>query len=271
MYLDKSIEKIKNLNAFEDWELKGCSDQEIQALEQELTNGLTLPGAYVEFLQFCGHGLGFMLEGDDFYYPHVLRMQRQGELKSLMESDRFNGSLKELFCPDMFMIYQHHGGEFVRFIRLTEEDNPTVYYFEDATNFNSYRIQEDHFSSYFLFEVEKYVEIHKNLVLDSPQILQNKIIAYKQRLHELVDLLALINERYPRYINNYLFERYNSALQNIYTLFMPHRTFYKSDFLISATTKFLEENQELPEKEVVAGKMEDSKKLAREIFSFLDQ
>ena len=77
MYLDESIQKIRNLNAFEDWEFRGCSDQEIQALEQELPNHLRLPGAYVEFLQFCGHGLAFFLQGDDFFYSHILRMQKK--------------------------------------------------------------------------------------------------------------------------------------------------------------------------------------------------
>jgi hypothetical protein len=90
MYLDESIEKIKNLNTFEDWEFKGCSDQEIQALEQELPNRLKLPGAYVEFLQFCGHGLGFFLQGDDFFYSQILRMQKKGELEKLMKSDRYS-------------------------------------------------------------------------------------------------------------------------------------------------------------------------------------
>lgn len=254
MYIDKSIEKIKNLESFEDWEIRGCSAEEILLLQQELPDGLILPSAYVEFLYFCGHGLGFMLEGDDFFYSHVFRMQKRGELKSLMESDSFNGSLKKLFCPDMFMIYQHHEGEFVRFIRLAEENDPLVYYFEDAKNLNGYHVQEANFSSYLLFEVEKYIDIYRSIVLHSPQIIKYKIMDYKKRLYELVNLLNLIFKKKPVYINNYILESYHSALQNIYTLFMPYKTFYKSDFLISATAKFLEENQELVEKESVAEK-----------------
>lgn len=271
MYLDKSIEKIKNLNAFEDWECKGCSNQEIQALEQELPNGLKLPGAYVEFLQFCGHGLGFLLQGDNFFYSHILRMQKKGELEKLMTSDRYQGSLKEAFAADMFMIYQHHGGEFVRFIKLTEGNDPAVYYFKDAINFTGYHIQEDSFSKYFLFEIEKYIQIHSRIVLDSPQVLQDKIINYKKRLHELVTVLTSINERYHRPINNYLLKRYSRALEDIYTLFMTHKQFYESDFLISATTKFLEENQDLPEKEIIAQQMEEAKELIQKIFALISE
>jgi len=269
MYLDKSIEKIKALNTFEDWEFKGCSDQEIQALEQELPNGLKLPGAYVEFLHFCGHGLGFFLQGDEFFYSQILKRQKKGELEKLMKSDGYNGSLKEAFTADMFMIYQHHGGEFVRFFKLTEGNDPPVYYFKDAINFTGYHTQEDSFSAYFLFEIEKYIQIYTTIVLESSHILQDKIINYKIKLHELVTLFTSIKERYDRHINNYLLDRYTSALADIYTLFMTYKEFYKSDFLISATPKFLEENQDIPEKELIAQKMEDAKELIREIFSLI--
>ncbi|MBD2769157.1 hypothetical protein IC235_14795 [Hymenobacter sp. BT664] len=121
-----------------------------------------------------------------------------------------------------------------------------------------------------MFEIEKYIQIHTAIVLNSPQVLQDKIMSYKNKLHELVTLFTPIKEKYDRYINNYLLNRYTDALADIYTLFMTWKESCKSDFLISATPKFLEANQDIPEKELIVQKMEEAKELVREIFSLID-
>jgi hypothetical protein len=58
MYVDDSVERINGLPVIPGLERRGCSREEIRALERELPAGLSLPAAYVEFLTSPGHGFG---------------------------------------------------------------------------------------------------------------------------------------------------------------------------------------------------------------------
>ena len=101
--------------------VRGCSDADIVALENEL--GVTLPRTYRSFLAKMGKSAGDFLCGTDFLYPD-LPLRRYAE-------DLLSDSEEPLALePDDFVFAMHQGYSFL-FFRCGISDDPPVFLYDE--------------------------------------------------------------------------------------------------------------------------------------------
>jgi hypothetical protein len=124
-----------------------CTPDEVRALEQQV--GLVLPEAYKEFLLWMGHGAGGFLQESNCFYRHLLHNQQMAV--ALLEESNFPGSLPQ----DAFVFYNYEGYQFV-FFRVSEGDNPPLYYYHEADEPTSFKRVLDTFSEFIEREIEAY-------------------------------------------------------------------------------------------------------------------
>ena len=70
-YIQQAVDCITNLDDFHPKEIIGCTEDEINNLEKLLGEHYYIPEAYVEFLEWGGHGIVEMLSRANFYYSKI--------------------------------------------------------------------------------------------------------------------------------------------------------------------------------------------------------
>lgn len=149
MYLDKVKTHFKQLDLVSSGELIPCSPEEIRALEEQL--GLSLPGAYKEFLLWMGHNAGSFLRGSDCFYQD-LRHLREWAIELLEEND-----FSETLPNDAFVFFMHQGYQFA-FLRTCEGDDPPVYYYHEGMDQTSFIRAYRSFSEFLSNEIDAHAE-----------------------------------------------------------------------------------------------------------------
>lgn len=138
MYLEKIRAQIEELQSRH---LVGqfvpCSKEEVQALENQL--GQTLPAAYREFLLLMGRKAGGLFWGTNWLYEDLELMQE--DAVELMRHDKF----PVILPPDAFVFLMHQRYQFM-FFRLTEGDDPPVYYYIESDDEISLKIHAPRYS-----------------------------------------------------------------------------------------------------------------------------
>jgi hypothetical protein len=145
MYLDKVKERLRALNFIHPDEFLPCSEDEVNALEHH--SGLSLPEAYKEFLLWMGHGAGRLLRGSDCFYEHLPHLREWAV--ELLEEDGFHKPLPD----DAFVFFMHQGYQFT-FLRLSEGDDPPVYYYIESMDQISFTISHRSFSEFLMSGIE---------------------------------------------------------------------------------------------------------------------
>jgi len=104
-------------------EVRGCTEEEIEWLEQKV--GLCLPLAYKSYLRAMGKGAGDLFVGTDIFLLQVpgLSADAADVLRELDPSLQLP--------PDAFVFGSHQGYIFYYLRTLPPEDNPPVYGFTD--------------------------------------------------------------------------------------------------------------------------------------------
>lgn len=121
-----------------------CSENEIQALEAQI--GHPLPIAYKQaFLAPMGNGAGIFLQGEDCFYAQLLALQTWAQ--ELLEEEAF----PQVLPADAFVFWMHQGYQF-GFFRLSEGDNPPIYYFEEGQEEPEFRRIHDRFTDFLQAE-----------------------------------------------------------------------------------------------------------------------
>ena len=99
----------------------GCSDDDINQLEQQFN--VQLPAAYHYFLKVMGRGAGTFLEGTDWRYPQLVRMQKEAE--RLVGQSTTSYRLPQ----DVFVFAMNQGYSFLFF--EAGQDDPPVFRFTE--------------------------------------------------------------------------------------------------------------------------------------------
>lgn len=84
-------------------ELQGCSEKEIEQLEEHI--GAKLPQTYREFLTLMGHDAGIFWRGTDYLYKSVFN------LTEYVRETMMDGSFK---LPNDAFVFSSHQGYFLR-------------------------------------------------------------------------------------------------------------------------------------------------------------
>jgi hypothetical protein len=138
VYLEKvkaQVEELQSRHLI--GQLVPCSEEEVHALENQL--GRALPAAYREFLLLMGQRTGGLLGGTNWLYEDL--EVSQDDAVELMRRDRF----PVLLPSDAFVFLMHQRYQFM-FFRLTEGDDPPVYYYIESDNEIALKIHASRYS-----------------------------------------------------------------------------------------------------------------------------
>jgi hypothetical protein len=128
LYLTELKALAERLEVINSHEVQGCTEAEIQALEDTLQ--IKLPEAYREFLVWGGKGTIEFLRGSTWRYFKGNFVDLQIESKDLLIENH------PLELPINTYIFLAHQGSIFFFFLLTEGDNPVIYKFmEGETEF----------------------------------------------------------------------------------------------------------------------------------------
>jgi len=124
--VDQAIAGLVSSGLVSKSELVGCSEAEIQAIEDAFT--IRLPAAYRQFLALLGKCAGDFMRGTDFRYAdHVdIFSQRKGAEELLIAS----GSSFHLM-PTHFVFMSHQGYQFL-FFDCDSTDDPAVWRYREG-------------------------------------------------------------------------------------------------------------------------------------------
>jgi hypothetical protein len=121
MYLDDIIAQYDSLGLPL---TSGCTDDEIQSIEQHLD--LILPAAYREFLRWAGHDAGPIFSDlEDYTYNNLPDMQALAH--ELITAYQFPTPM-----PDDALVFYVYDNVHFAFIRTGDGDDPTVYHFVET-------------------------------------------------------------------------------------------------------------------------------------------
>lgn len=158
MYLEKvqaQIEELQSRHLI--GQLVPCSEEDIHTLENQL--GQTLPDAYREFLLLMGRRTGGLLGGTNWLYEDLEIMQE--DAVELMRHDKF----PVILPPDAFVFLMHQRYQF-GFFRLTEGDDPPVYYYLESDDEIALKIASPHYSV-FIFNI---IEMEGKLIAENKRV-----------------------------------------------------------------------------------------------------
>lgn len=144
-YLDNARAVAAELHTVSEAESKPCSQHEVERLERRL--GRPVPAAYREFLLWMGHGAGDFLAGTDAFYPDLANIQEWAA--ALLSDDDAALQLPE----DALVILMHQGYQFC-FVRLSEGDDPPVYYYMEDSRPETFTRTDEHYSDFLVALIE---------------------------------------------------------------------------------------------------------------------
>lgn len=139
---------------FNENQLSLCSDLEIIQFEQQ--QDITLPSIYKNFLKIMGHGAGKFLRGSDCFYQHLAQIQEWAK-QLLVEND-----FPEPLLEDAFVFFMHQGYQF-SFFRLSEGDNPPTYSYCEGQQEPYFVKSHDTFSDFLTEKIELYLKSSMSL------------------------------------------------------------------------------------------------------------
>ena len=155
MYLEKVKAQIEELQRkLLIGQLVPCSEKDVHTLEDQL--GQTLPAAYREFLLLMGRRTGGLLGGTSWLYDDLEVIQE--DAVELLRRDRF----PVILPPDAFVFLMHQRYQF-DFFRLTEGDDPPVYYYLESDDEIALKIVSPHYSV-FIFNI---IEMEEKLIAEN--------------------------------------------------------------------------------------------------------
>jgi chloramphenicol O-acetyltransferase len=172
MYMDKAKARLEELHLLHKLNLVGCSTGDIQAIENKI--GVPLPIAYQEFLLWMGR-VSQLFKGNNYRYFELLDLQNIAS--DLLEENHE----KEVLTPNAFVFLVHQGYQF-DFFRLSEEEDPPVYWYCEGKT-NGFVQTHEHFSDYILDFVEGYSRIRQEISERIEKMAQK----YPQRAKEMAE------------------------------------------------------------------------------------
>jgi len=152
MYLQKSMNLLSTVVPLP--KLIPCTKAEIELLESQLQ--INLPGAYKQFLAWVGKGTGSFLVGSNCFYEHLPSLKRDAE--ELLEENDFATALPD----DAFVFFMHQGYQFA-FMRLSEGENPAIYYYHEAHNSTGFTKTDKSLDEFLVAEIRGHISVSNML------------------------------------------------------------------------------------------------------------
>ncbi|MDC7232908.1 MAG: hypothetical protein PQJ58_06725 [Spirochaetales bacterium] len=188
-YINKVVELVEQLEWLDPREIIGCSEQEIDALDDLFDEGFFLPDSYGEFLKYCGHGFGNILQRESFFYNDIYALNKKNYIRKLYQDKGFfHPDFKEQFLDYMFLCYKHQD-YFIRGFDLLDFEDPQVSYYEAGMLNRAFVLQDQSFSEYFSAEISQNVALIESSFKKLVKPLQKLFLIQKCAILNILDSL----------------------------------------------------------------------------------
>ena len=213
-YIQQAIRTFNSIDHWDSREIFGCTGEDLTLLEKLFPASYKLPTSYEEFLMFGGKRMAHFLGDPLFSYFSLLEIVNAKY--SLLKKDF---DLAEDIWDEGILIIDEHLSSNFFFIRLSEGDDPPVYFWEEEGNINDALKHSDHFSGFFLDTVEFWKESHLEAIAGRTE-LQKEVNHLKKEFLDIRDQLHLLNKNYPNAELINLKERFDDLSLSIYTIYL---------------------------------------------------
>jgi SMI1-KNR4 cell-wall len=140
----KSIKDIADYLITRDEDLNRLSLSEIQAIEEK--SSFLLPSTYKEFLSLMGNGAGSYMIGSSVYHAEI------PFLKQWAADLTVENQLSPL-PVDAFVFWMHQGYQ-AAYFRLSEGQDPPIYYFSEGNQDKEFRLIENSLTNFFIVQLK---------------------------------------------------------------------------------------------------------------------
>jgi hypothetical protein len=220
IYFQRIREELQELDAFDSREIQGCSELEIKKLESLHPAKLDFPLSVREFLSWGGKQIVDMHPTTGFYVKTIEEMLRNMTTKFL-DSDNFH----QVFIPNRArdfpgdgLIFLEHLDYSFEFVRLTEGDDPPVYYFDDDPERSDFEVIYPSFSEAIYNFFLDFKDMHERRIEKFPELRQ-PLNYFKRKVLDMLDLIDknIKNEAQGNWAR--LWKCYRRTSRDIYKLY----------------------------------------------------
>ena len=142
VFLKQLIVRLETSKIAKESDLKGCSDDEIKALEEKYH--LILPKAYKEYLTHMGRTSGRLFTHDHLavFYKHVLNLTQEflDDVVNEPDDDDYYNAPDNVHLPKKALIISGRLGAWWLFILCNGDDNPPVWSIDE----NNWNVEKFH-------------------------------------------------------------------------------------------------------------------------------
>ncbi len=245
-----SVNLLKEIDDFDERDFRGCSEEQIERLEQLLPEYTYLPESYCEFLRFGGNGICNMLSGTEFYFPQIYSLTTEQKIRNLKDTNFFAPDFDfEYQLMDSLFLFYFHQGYFGRFFHLNLGEDPDIYYYEAGLKNTFLLTQEQTFSEYLYAEVSNFVAQYKEIIVTIDIGLRNRVKNYRQGILGILDRLENLTDHVDQEFVDQAVKNYLAILRKTYSLLFEYKyyTVYQYEYVFSPTTNpsYLESEAEI--------------------------
>lgn len=190
IYFQRIRDELQELDEFDHREIQGCSDLEIKNLESLHPANLYFSLSVREFLSWGGKQIVYMRPATGFYMKTIEKMLRVMK-DQFLTPDNFH----QVFIPngerdfplDSLIFLEHLDYSF-EFVRLTEGDDPPVYYFDDDPDQSDFEMIYPSFSEAIYNFFLDFKELHERRLKNFPELRQH-LNYFKKKVLDMLDLI----------------------------------------------------------------------------------
>jgi hypothetical protein len=217
-------QKLQQLDYFDDREFIGCTEAEIQALEDLHPYDIRLPEAYKDFLRVGGKLFGELRPNEVFYWQHLkLGWEDNGLFTGFYDQAQFTSwffpnNPEVSFAHNAFPCLAHQGYQ-CHFFYCDGNDDPPVFFFNDSEKYTQFKPLPYTYSGLLASFVDSFIERHQEGLQDYPR-LQKPYNEFKKRLFEMMDLCGTL-KKYEDQLEGLdsVIDDYHEAYTHCYSLY----------------------------------------------------
>ena len=157
-YIQEAISLFENYTKGIDIKVIFCTEVEVAELEALLSSPYKLPAAYKEFLLYSGRKMADFFKCCDISYGTSKGLIEDG-YQDIIDMLIGSGGEEDYLDPDVFVIAEHLGANMYYF-KLTEGDNPPIYYWDEGEGgLEASTVYSDAFSNFLLRKIEAWYQV----------------------------------------------------------------------------------------------------------------
>ena len=153
-YIGKAISVFESIVEGDEVEVVPCTLEEVTELETLLSSSYSLPAAYKEFLLYGGKKMAGLFRTANLSY-NMAKLLLKDRYRCIVSMIRL-WEHKDHLSSEIFVLTEHLGSN-MHYLKLTEGNNPPVYFWEEGEGgLEVSEIEAETFSDFLIKEIEVY-------------------------------------------------------------------------------------------------------------------